>query len=659
MAKELSVIDSLNASLLTRSRHGLFLCAVFALMSVAPTVRSAELSDLVQDYRSKRQGLSRLTKPSRRTSIRSEIAPILLKIGQLNTLSAFKFLEAELASAKAELLPAVASGLLATMRDGVVPLLIKRAYAIGGRAKIEILNSLSRAPRDYRLHEDLILAVFRSEKSLLARRPLIVILAKIDTLASAKALLRGIRAVKGNRRRQEDLVVLNDETFQALKVKHDPEVRSWLAAAAFDKASRAQTLLLLRLVEAQVLVEARVRVIALLEDRDREVVEAACNAVRRLGVGDEVGALIDALENVKSWDRRFQIMALDTLASLNDTEALEAVLRVARSDDVDLRTLALGSLRHGNHDVRSLDTLLVALRHSEFQVRNAALTSLSAYRDRKVVGALVEFLGREKRRRLRVEASRLLARMTGQDFGLELQDWTNWWEIVKDKFDVAANPESKTFVRRLKYFGLEVSAENIAFVVDISGSMNDGLYGIQDVPDVGGGGRKIDVLKNELAGIIRKLPESARLNIVPFNQIVMPWKARLQVLKSGGRDRALSFVEKLTAGGETNIYDALEFALKDRDVEAVYLLSDGLPTRGQFLVPEDVLSNIQMTNRIRGVRIHCIGFGMDSHLLQALSRDSGGQYRLISQWKTDSDAKSAPEPASPQPREAPNTESNS
>jgi Mg-chelatase subunit ChlD len=659
MANDFNVMDSFNASPLRRLRPGLVLVALLALMSIAPTIQSAELSELVQDYRSKRQGLSKLTKSSKRTSIQSEIAPILLKIGEKKTLSAFKFLEAELASAKAELLPAVASGLLATRRDGVVPLLLRRAYAIGGPTKIEILNNVSRAPCNYRPDEGLVLRVFRSEKSLLARRPLIVILAKIDSLASAKALLGGVRTVKGKRKRDEIVAVLNDETFQALKVKHDPEAREWLAGEAFDKAPRAQTLLLLRLAEAEVLVDARVRVIALLKDRDREIAEAACNALRRLGIGDEVGALIDALENVKSWDRRFQIMALDTLASLNDTDALEAVLRVAHSGDVDLRTLALGSLRHGNHDVRSLDTLLAALRHSTLQVRNAALTSLSAYRNREVVGALVEFLGREKIRRLRVEASRLLARMTGQDFGLELQDWTNWWEIVKDKFDVAAKPESKTFVRRPQYFGLEVSAENIAFVVDISGSMNDGLYGFRDVANGDSGGRKIEVLKSELVGIIRNLPESSRVNIVPFHQIVMPWRARLQPLKSGGRDRAISFVEKLAADGETNIYDALEFALKDKDVEAVYLLSDGMPTRGQFLVPEDVLSNIQLTNRIRGVKIHCIGFGMDSHLLKALSRDSGGQYRMIGQRKAGSDAKPAPEPSSPQPKKASSAESNS
>ena len=94
----------------------------------------------------------------------------------------------------------------------------------------------------------------------------------------------------------------------------------------------------------------------------------------------------------------------------------------------------------------------------------------------------------------------------------------------------------------------------------------------------------------------------------------------------------------VVADGETNINDAIELALADEEVEAIYLLSDGLPTRGRLVVPEEILSNVQLLNRIRGVKIHCIGFGFDSHVLQVLARDSGGDYRMVRNWKSATDA---------------------
>ena len=624
------------------SVSALFALALLTPVLFAPAVDSAELTGLVQDYRAKKQGLSKLTWISEQKVIRGEIAPILLKVGNLKTLSAYKFLETELRSERKELLPAISAALLATDRDDVIRLIVKKAYSVGGAEKDEVLHHISRLSRNLDSEEKLFLKVFRSEKSPRARRSLVNIFSKIDTLDSAKALLSGIREPRGKAEARAEIEALNDEIFQAIKVKRVPGVREWLSADAFKKVTRPQLLFLVRMAEAKNLVEARTTLVGLLDDRDSEVVKAACDTLRRIGLGDQVKALVGALRNAKFWHRQFQITALDTLASLNDREALEAVLEVARSGDIELRTLALGSLRHGTADPRSIKTLLSSLRHSKLEVRNAALISLSAYRDPQVVAALVKFIGTERVRRLRIEASVQLARTTQQDFGLEAEDWANWWEIVKNDFATVKKPKAKTMVRRPRYFGLEVSAENIAFVVDVSGSMREGLYGFQDV--VGGdddeqdGGRKIDILKKELTGIIKRLPESARINIVPFNQIVMPWKRRLQPLKSRGLERALKFVTKLVADGETNINDAIELALADEEVEAIYLLSDGLPTRGRLVVPEEILSNVQLLNRIRGVKIHCIGFGFDSHVLQVLARDSGGDYRMVRNWKSATDA---------------------
>ena len=600
-----------------------------------------DFESLVEEYRNERAQLVRLKPERREAAITNRLAPILYKIGELNTPASYRFLVREFKGARGDLLPAVAAGLFALEREDVASLVLNKAYDVGERVRLAILDRMARAPRRYRSAEERILSLLKNEKSLRIRRQLVTVAGKLGTLRSAQALLKGIRRVQGNGKIREVIQETNEEIISAISEHTEPEVRHWLAEEAFKGASISQLFALMKVAESIYLTEARPKVISLLGHDSQRVVSRATEAVTRIGVGDHIDQLVDIAENIRDWDRSFQIRVLDTLAASGNARGLQFVLSTTKSSRMELRTFALGSLRYAKQLEESLLTLLAALRDIKHEVRNAALASLTSFRDKRMIAPLVGVVGRDRSRKLRTDAARLLMRLTGQDFGLQGEDWSNWWNIVEHEFQFGKRQEGVTAVRSRNYFGLDVNSERVAFLVDVSGSMKRGLNGFP-APE---GERKIDALKAELQSILDRLPETSRVNIVPFHGIVMPWKSKLTGLSAGGRKRAQTFVSNLHADGNTNIYDALDFALKDADVEAIYLLSDGIPDRGKVIFPEEIVASIQLTNRIRGVQIHCIGFGADSYLLKALARDSGGDYRAVRVWSSglDSSAESETE----------------
>ena len=215
----------------------------------------------------------------------------------------------------------------------------------------------------------------------------------------------------------------------------------------------------------------------------------------------------------------------------------------------------------------------------------------------------------------------------------------------------------------LDYFGIEVSSKRLGLIVDISSSMRqlvavkaESIEEDEEEEAVGGEGRtrvapakkkkkkpggivvkngkamKIDILKKEMTRLLKKLPADTFLNMISFDATFRPWQKALQPLKGKGRAKALSYVARITTGSGTNVFDTLEFALKDKRVDTIYLLTDGLPTRGRLTAPEAILKEVKLLNRTRGITIHTIAFGAESNLLQQLAQQNGGQYRFVDRY---------------------------
>jgi hypothetical protein len=104
------------------------------------------------------------------------------------------------------------------------------------------------------------------------------------------------------------------------------------------------------------------------------------------------------------------------------------------------------------------------------------------------------------------------------------------------------------------------------------------------------------------------------------------------------RKDALAWVEGLLTGAATNIYDTLELAFQVGmpgspvksigTPDTIFFLSDGGATAGKFTEPEVILEYVRRMNKLRGVKIHCIGVGddHDASFLRKLAEQNSGDY---------------------------------
>ncbi len=156
--------------------------------------------------------------------------------------------------------------------------------------------------------------------------------------------------------------------------------------------------------------------------------------------------------------------------------------------------------------------------------------------------------------------------------------------------------------------------KEIVFVIDISGSMD---------------GEKIQQAKQSLKYALGKLNPQDRFAIVAFSDTVIEFSSQLVSADGLNRTELEAWVDRLEAGGGTNINDALLrglsfFEANDR-LKMLVFLTDGLPTAGETDVTQ-IIQNVTAKNAPLNARIFCFGVGYDVNtiLLDTLSGQNGG-----------------------------------
>ncbi len=196
--------------------------------------------------------------------------------------------------------------------------------------------------------------------------------------------------------------------------------------------------------------------------------------------------------------------------------------------------------------------------------------------------------------------------------------WREWWQEKRDTFSVPPKmPRLLPKRPRSRFYGLPVESERVVFVVDESGSMAAGTTG----------GSKLARAISEVKGATSLLAADARVNVIFFQSGFEAWRDDLVPLKPNNRKALRYFLDDREAEGGTNIYDALEMALRMKDVDTICLLSDGEPNMGKFTEPAEILKYVRALNEFRRITIHCVSVGQESRLLSRLAAGSGGRYR--------------------------------
>lgn len=138
--------------------------------------------------------------------------------------------------------------------------------------------------------------------------------------------------------------------------------------------------------------------------------------------------------------------------------------------------------------------------------------------------------------------------------------------------------------------------------------------------------KKIEKVKLHTIASLNGLPNTARFNLVMFSDGVQRLSPGM-IRADGFSVAAVSlFVDRLEAGGSTNLYSAVEAALYSNPTHII-VLTDGMPTSS---TPEDILDLVAEYNPDGEIKVSTVGVGGDQArtFLSELAEDNGGSYTM-------------------------------
>ena len=232
-------------------------------------------------------------------------------------------------------------------------------------------------------------------------------------------------------------------------------------------------------------------------------------------------------------------------------------------------------------------------------------------------------------------AHRALKRLTDKDFGFDPAHWKSWWKN-RSETPGPKKPAPSTSVST--YYGVNVHSDRLLFIVDLSGSM--AFPWGQDTT-------RIDVAREELAKALTKLDPGTLFNIIVFSDKVKSWRKGAVLAKPDTVERALKWMDKVfkEPRGGTFMHAALERAfIENPRVDTIFLLTDGLATDGEPIVPEAILASVGTWNRYRRVVINTFALTLEDldkkgmneanlaqikRFMQQLARLTDGQAKVV------------------------------
>lgn len=375
-----------------------------------------------------------------------------------------------------------------------------------------------------------------------------------------------------------------------------------------------------------------------LKDKDVTVRRAAAQALGARRDRDSVEPLRALLAKPKTpQDVRIAIEAINEIEGPMSAW-LKELAGYTTHEDRDVRNAAVAVLGNAR-DKRRLGPLMTALEHQDWSTRFLAIDAIARLRQASSVGKLVERMGKETGR-LKKSLAEALWQLTGQPFEEDEDRWAGWWQAAKKDFKVATEKEidkaekarerrrlTQRTVVKAKFFGIKVESHRVIFILDVSGSMLEAMYGREFD---GRPAARIDIAKQELSQAVENLDAGALFNIYTFSSGVARWQQEgIGVNNEQSRKEALTWIERLGASGGTNLYDSVREAFNDKDVDTIFILSDGEPTVGDVIDPFRIREDVATWNKHRKIKINTIAIGGNLEVLEWLAQDAGGRYRQM------------------------------
>jgi hypothetical protein len=242
--------------------------------------------------------------------------------------------------------------------------------------------------------------------------------------------------------------------------------------------------------------------------------------------------------------------------------------------------------------------LLKHMRDKTWQVRLALAEALRAYRHKHGVDALIKLLG-DGRLRVREKALDHLELLTGESLGASQKAWAKWRSAQGTELRLRPReisvyrpfrPSERKYAHK-EYYGLKVASDRVVFVLDKSESMYYGLF---------------DGVVEEMRAHLDSAGPTTRFNVIEFSDKIAPWNTQLVPANAANVEDVVRFLRRAPPYGPTNMIEALRTAFKIEEVDAIVLLSDGLPNRGDPHAPDGILAAVRGINRYQRVALHTV-----------------------------------------------------
>ncbi|GAB4154798.1 MAG: hypothetical protein Fur0037_23360 [Planctomycetota bacterium] len=328
------------------------------------------------------------------------------------------------------------------------------------------------------------------------------------------------------------------------------------------------------------------------------------------------------------------------------------------------------------------DELVLLLGDKEWQVRTSAIAAVGRLRPQSAVQPLIDLMREEGR--LQIECAEALFRITGFEFGTEVDLWQKqWnnlmaipgWRIPTDEELAAKAANRKKYDElygkkegRNKFVGIPTTSTRVLFIIDVSGSMDDYVVEKEKFKDQGYEDyKKLTIVKSELLRTIDGLEKNTYFDIVAFAADLDAWKGRLVPANVINKESAKSWVRRLKAlggseaqamaeaglggsatlaAGKTNTLKALLYPFGiDPDnppkhaftgagktsiknsLDTVYFLSDGRPSTGKLVDVGEILAEVERYNEVFKIVFHAIAIGeFQKEFLRDLANRTGGVF---------------------------------
>lgn len=397
------------------------------------------------------------------------------------------------------------------------------------------------------------------------------------------------------------------------------EALGWLKVAATEEAVRGR-----------------------LADAEADVRAQSCDALAWMKAKGSLDAILKAA--VEDKDGFVRAAALDAAVRIDAPAADDAAAKAAADKHYAPRlNAALLSPDIGSSTALAVMEPLV--RDDDWRVRSAAIEGVLKLRERPAVGWLIARFAVETGR-LRWDLLSAIMDLTGKDLGPEPKPWVTWWEANKDTFEpVKKGKDGKAVAppgaTKAEFFEVPIVSNRIVFVLDLSGSMRDPAPGKA-------GTTKLDAAKDGMIRTVKSLDPEVRFGILGLGsdddgkyllKEQKTWRKQLKLWPAAPamKSDAEKYLKALEAKGWTNLWDGIEYAFADPDVDTIYLYTDGGASRGVWVASGEILFQLKRMNRYRRIVIHTIEVPGTTdnapdnvELLKDIASATGGVYQLAS-----------------------------